>query len=126
MNFKTWKLLVVKSDHALKEQIAAVLSDAGYEVSADSRDGMKGVLAFDPDAVILGADPPQLDCWDLLSEIKGSQHIYDIRVVMLSPGGSAERTSGAGSRGRRSTVTTLRLAGIILPLPHLVALMVPL
>jgi hypothetical protein len=48
MNFKTWKLLVVKSDDALKEQIAAVLSDAGYEVSADFRDGMKGSLPSIP------------------------------------------------------------------------------
>src|SRR5260221_8876781 len=53
---------------------------------------MKAVLAFDPDVGVLGADPPQLDCCDLLSEIKGSEHTRHIRVVMLSPGGSAERT----------------------------------
>jgi hypothetical protein len=39
-------------------------------------------------------DPPPLDCCDLLSEINGSQHTRNIRVVMLSPGGSAERTRG--------------------------------
>jgi S1-C subfamily serine protease len=55
---------------------------------------MKAVLAFDPDAVVMGADPPQLDCCDLLSEIKGSEDTHDTRVVMLSPGGSAERTRG--------------------------------
>src|SRR5580693_4561183 len=55
---------------------------------------MKAVLAFEPDVVILGADPPQLDCCDLLSEIKGSEHTHNIRVVMLSPGGSAERGRG--------------------------------
>ena len=86
--------MVVESDDALREQIVAVLSEAGYEVSADYREGMKAVLAFNPDAVILGADPPQLDCCDLLSEIKGSEHTQNIRVVMLSPGGSAERTRG--------------------------------
>ena len=94
MNKKTEKLLVVESNEAFREQIAAVLSDAGYEVSTDYREGMKAVLAFDPGAVILGADPPQLDCCDLLSEIKGSEHTRNIRVVMLSPGGSAERTRG--------------------------------
>jgi len=94
MNSRTGKLLVVESDDALREQIVAVLSDAGYEVSADYREGMKGVLAFNPDAVVLGADPPQLDCCDLLSEIKGSELTHNIRVVMLSPGGSAERTRG--------------------------------
>ena len=94
MNPKAGKLLVVESDDALREQIAAVLRDAGYEVSTDYQQGMKAVLAFDPDAVVLGADPPPLDCCDLLSEIKGSEQTQHIRVVMLSPGGSAERTRG--------------------------------
>src|SRR5258707_5435596 len=94
MNHKAGKFLVVEPDDALRDHIVVVLSNAGYEVSTDYREGMKAVLAFDPDAVILGADPPQLDCCDLLSEIKGSEHTQNIRVVMLSPGGSAERTRG--------------------------------
>src|SRR6201997_482810 len=94
MNSNAAKLLVVESDNALREQIVAVLRDAGYEVSADYQQGIKAVLAYGPDAVILGANPPQLDCCDLLSEIKGSEQTQNIRVVMLSPGGSAERTRG--------------------------------
>jgi DNA-binding response OmpR family regulator/S1-C subfamily serine protease len=94
MNSRAGKLLVVESDDALREQIVAVLRDAGYEVSIDYQQGMKAVLAFDPDAVVLSADPPDLDCCDLLSEIKGSDQTNHIRVVMLSPGGSAERTRG--------------------------------
>jgi S1-C subfamily serine protease/CheY-like chemotaxis protein len=94
MNSKAEKLLVVESEDALREYVVAVLSDAGYEISTDYREGMKAVLAFGPDVVILGAEPPQLDCCDLLSEIKGSEHTHNIRVVMLSPGGSAERTRG--------------------------------
>jgi serine protease Do len=94
MESKAEKLLVVESDDALRERIVAVLSDAGYQVSTDYAEGMKSVLAFGPDAVILGADPPQLDCCGLLSEIKGSEHTQNVRVVMLSPGGSGERTRG--------------------------------
>ena len=94
MDHMAGKLLVVESDDALRQRIAAVLSEAGYEVSTDYREGMKAVLAFDPEAVILGADPPQLNCCDLLSEIKGSETTRNIRVVMLSPGGSPERTRG--------------------------------
>jgi len=86
--------MVVESDDALRDRIVAVLSDGGYEVSTDYRAGMKAILAFNPDAVVLGADPPQLDCCDLLSEIKGAEHTRNIRVVMLSPGGSGERTRG--------------------------------
>jgi len=94
MKSKAEKLLVVESDDALRKHIVAVLSDAGYEVSTDYGEGMKAILAFDPDAVVLGADPPQLDCCDLLSQIKGSEHTQYIRVLMLSPGGSGERTRG--------------------------------
>ena len=94
MNDKAGKILVVESDDGLREHIVAVLRDAGYEVSTDSQGGMKAVVAFNPDTVVLGADPPQLDCCDLLSEIKGSEQTHNIRVVMLSPGGSAERTRG--------------------------------
>jgi DNA-binding response OmpR family regulator/S1-C subfamily serine protease len=91
---KSGKLLVVECDDALREHILTLLSDAGYEVSGDCREGIQTVLSFDPDAVILGADPPQLDCCALLSEIKGSERTQNIRVVMLSRGGSAERTRG--------------------------------
>src|SRR6266566_3346938 len=94
MNSNVGKLLVVESDDSLREHIVAALSDAGFEVSANYREGMKTVLAFDPDVVVLGADPPQLDCCDLLSEIKSSSQTSNIRVVMLSPGGPAERTRG--------------------------------
>jgi DNA-binding response OmpR family regulator len=94
MNDKAEKVLVVESDDGLREHIVAVLRDAGYEVSTDSRGGLKAVVAFNPGAVVLCADPPQLDCCDLLSEIKGSEQTRNTRVVMLSPGGSAERTRG--------------------------------
>jgi DNA-binding response OmpR family regulator/S1-C subfamily serine protease len=94
MRSKAEKLLVVESDDRLRDHIVMVLSDAGYEVSTDYEQGIKAVLAFDPDAVVMGADPPQLDCCDLLSEIKGSERTQNIRIVMLSPGGSAERTRG--------------------------------
>ena len=94
MNHEAGKLLVVECDDALREHILALLREAGYQVSGDCGEGMKTVLSLDPDAVILGADPPQLDCCDLLSQIKSSEQTQNIRVVMLSPGGSAERTRG--------------------------------
>lgn len=71
-----------------------ILKHVGYEVSTDYSEGINSVLVLNPDAVILGANPPQLDCCDLLSEIKGSQRTQDIRVIMLSQGGPAERTRG--------------------------------
>src|SRR5215831_14722852 len=96
MNSKAEKLLVVESDDALREGIAAVLRGGGYEVSTDREGGMTSVLAFSPDAVLLGADALRPDGCDLLSQIKGSAQTQDIRVVILSPGGSAERIRGMG------------------------------
>ena len=90
---ETDKVLVIESDQTLRDQLVAVLSEAGYDVST-SQEGIKSVIAFDPDAVVLGADPPQIDCCDLLSQIKGSDNTRSIRVVMLSPGGANERTRG--------------------------------
>src|SRR5271168_1702400 len=94
MNSKAGKLLVAETNESLRQTVVGALSDAGFEVSTDYRDGMKTVLAFDPDIVVMGANPPQLDCCDLLAEIKGSKQTHNIRVVMLSEGGSAERTRG--------------------------------
>jgi len=85
---------VVESDDALREHIVAVLRDAGYEVLDRLREGMKTVLVFDPDAVVLGADPPQLDCCDLLSEIKGSERTPEHTRCDAISGGSVERTRG--------------------------------
>jgi DNA-binding response OmpR family regulator len=62
MNSRAGRLLVVESDNSLRDNVVTALSDAGFEVSTDYRDGMKTVLAFDPDLVVLGANPPQLDC----------------------------------------------------------------
>lgn len=94
MNSGSEKLLVVESDGTLREGIESVLRDAGYEVSTDFQPGMKQVLEFRPAVVLLDADLPKLDCCDLLAEIKGSAHTQNIRVVVLSPGGAAERARG--------------------------------
>lgn len=94
MNGQSGKLLVVDSDDVLRATLVAVLGEAGYQISSDYRGGLEAVLAFEPDLVILAADPPQLDCCDLLSEIKASRRTRNIRVVMLVHGSSAERTRG--------------------------------
>ena len=94
MNDQAGKLPVVEPDDALRATLITLLGDAGYKVSTHYRGEIKAVLAFEPDLVILGADPPQFDCCDLLSEIKGSKHTRNIRVVMLVRGSAAERTRG--------------------------------
>src|ERR1700751_992039 len=92
MKDQTGKILIVESEDALSATLIILLARAGYKVSTDCRGGMKAVLTFQPDIVILGADPPQLDGCHLLSEIKGSKHRRNMRVVMLIQASSAQRT----------------------------------
>src|SRR5260370_32103877 len=94
MDHTAEKVLIVEPEDSLREDIVAALSEAGYQVSTDYREGMKAVLGFEAELVILGADPPQLDCCDLLSEIKASKRTQNIRVVMVVHGSAAERTRG--------------------------------
>lgn len=118
MNSKAGKLLVVESDDALRDQIVAVLNDAGYAVSTDYREGIKAVLAFDPVAVIMGADPPQLDCCDSLSEIKGAEHTQNIRGRGAIAGRIRRAYTGPRSGRRRCSLTALRLTRLVIEGAH--------
>ena len=64
--------MVFETDLEIEQRIAGLLFEAGYEVSPHCTGGMQAIQAFQPDVVILGAEPPKLDCCDLLSEIKSS------------------------------------------------------
>ena len=94
MDFGPDKVLVVEADAGSREHVAKILSDAGYQVSAEFAVTLKTVLASMPDVIVLGASPPQLDCCDLLAEVKRSEQARHIRVIMLAAGGSAERIRG--------------------------------
>src|SRR6266446_1513904 len=94
MDFVGNKLLVAETDEALRQRITEILASAGYEVFVNYDRGMKSVLECEPDVIVMGADPPNFDCCRLLSEIKGSEKTSHIRVIMLAPGGPAERSFG--------------------------------
>src|SRR5260370_39935800 len=88
------KLMVVEADPALRRSVSRILSEAGYEVCVDYSEGLRSVVAFGPDVVILGADPPKVDCCNLLTQVKGSEKTNHIRVIMLAHGGAEERSFG--------------------------------
>ena len=88
------KVLVVNTDRDLREHVAKMLTEAGYEVSSDVMVSLKTVLAVMPDVIVMGGNPPDLDCCDLLAEVKGSEQTRHIRVIMLARGGPAERVRG--------------------------------
>lgn len=83
--------MVVDGDTSLCEHVASILTDAGYQVSAEFAVTGKTVLATMPDVLVLRGNPPALDCCDLLAEVKGSERTRHIRVIMLANGGTGER-----------------------------------
>jgi len=94
MEFGPDKVFVIEGDASSREHIAKILADAGYQVSSQIAATLKMVLASMPDVIIMGASPPDLDCCDLLSDIKRSEQARHIRVIMLAEGGTAERIRG--------------------------------
>ena len=94
MEFGPEKVTVLEADTSLRDHLAKILADAGYQVSAQSAATLKTVLESMPDVIVMGADPPQLDCCDLLAAVKGSEPARQIRVIMVAAGGTAERVRG--------------------------------
>src|ERR1700756_4503966 len=94
MEFGPDKVLIVESDSESREHLAKVLTNAGYQVSAEFAAMLKTVLASMPDVIVMGASPPDLDCCDLLADVKRSEQVRHIRVIMLADGGPAERVRG--------------------------------
>jgi S1-C subfamily serine protease/CheY-like chemotaxis protein len=83
--------MVVEADPSLRQTVFAILADAGYDVCDDS-EGLRSVVTFEPDVVILGADAATVSCCELLTQIKGSDKTNHIHVIMLAHGGAAERS----------------------------------
>jgi len=84
----------VETDTALRDRVATIVTDAGYQVSATPVATLKSVLDFSPDVIVMAANPPELDCCDLLADVRGSEQARSTRVIMLATGGSAERVRG--------------------------------
>ena len=47
------KVLVVNTDRDLREHVAKMLTEAGYEVSSDVMVSLKTVLAVMPDVIVM-------------------------------------------------------------------------
>jgi S1-C subfamily serine protease/DNA-binding NarL/FixJ family response regulator len=94
MKFGPDKVTVVEADAILRQYVATTLTDAGFQVFAEPGATLKNIVESMPDVIVLGANPPQLDCCDLLADVKGSEQTRQIRVIMVSTGASAERVRG--------------------------------
>ena len=79
-------VLVVDDDDDLRETLAALLAEEGYEVSR-AANGVEALAAIDrdrPDVVLLDLMMPVLDGWQTLKILQRSPEHSKLPVVVLS------------------------------------------
>jgi DNA-binding response OmpR family regulator len=92
MNFRPNKVTILETDAILRQHVANLLTDAGFQVFAGPTATLKNIMESMPDIIVMGVNPLQLDsCCDLLADLKGTEQTCWIRVIMVSTGASAER-----------------------------------
>ena len=61
-------ILIAEDDSAIRELLADLLREAGYEVrtAADGREALERLLSYPPDLLLLDVNMPQIDGFRLL------------------------------------------------------------
>ncbi len=80
------RIVVVDDEPGVVEELEAWLEDEGYDVetSTDSAQGLKKIRETNPHLVILDIVMPEMDGFEVLSEIKKDSQTADIPVIMLT------------------------------------------
>jgi DNA-binding response OmpR family regulator len=80
------RVLVVDDDHDIRESLASVLSDEGYDV-AEAGNGLEALAEMDrerPDVVLLDLMMPVMDGWKTLQILRRTPRHATVPVVILS------------------------------------------
>ena len=79
-------VLVIDDDAAARDEVARLLSSAGYgvETAPNADEGLKAARALKPSAIAIGADMPGTAGWDLVAAIKADRDLESIPVLMVS------------------------------------------
>ena len=99
------KILVVDDSVTVRQQVSAVLTQAGYEV-AEAGDGVEGqeVLAADKDIkmVICDVNMPRMNGLDMVSNVKKQDEFAALPIIMLTTEGNPaliKQAKTAGAKG---------------------------
>ena len=92
------RLLIVDDDHDIRESLAEVLSDCGYQVSsaANGREAI-ALLAAEPPpaAILLDLMMPVMDGWQFREAQRADPRTRDIPVVVVSADGNLREKATA-------------------------------
>jgi len=96
------KVLIVEDDTQIADIYKMRLSGKGYEVdiAKDGEEGIKKIMSFNPDLILLDLMIPIKNGFDVLREIKADEDLKDIPVIILSnlgQGPDIERSKDLGA-----------------------------
>jgi PAS domain S-box-containing protein len=79
-------ILAIDDDAAARDLLQRLLSREGYHaiVAASGQEGLRLARAHSPDAILLDVKMPDLDGWEVLTQLKSDPDLADIPVVMVS------------------------------------------
>jgi len=84
------EILIVEDDSALREALAQILSDEGYELLS-ARDGLEAVNCLKkgnrPDIILLDLSMPVVNGWEFRMFQKRDPELARIPVVLITAGG---------------------------------------
>jgi PAS domain S-box-containing protein len=79
-------ILAIDDDPAARDLLQRLLSREGYHaiVAASGEEGLQLARSHSPDAILLDVRMPDLDGWEVLTQLKSDPELADIPVVMVS------------------------------------------
>ena len=99
------KILVVDDSRTVRQQVAAVLSQAGYQV-VEASDGIEATEKIEANTdlamVVCDVNMPRMNGIDMLELLKKDQRHADLSVLMLTTEGQPgpiQRAKQAGAKG---------------------------
>ncbi len=92
-------VVIIEDDQRIRELMARVLADKGYEVSgaATALDGLQRIVGLSPDVVVLDMGLPDLDGAELLKMIRAVTDVPVIVATARSEDRDVIRTLNAGA-----------------------------
>jgi two-component system, cell cycle response regulator DivK len=80
------RILLVEDNELNRDMLSRRLTRRGYEVeiAVDGREGLRKANAFSPDLILLDLSLPEMDGWEVLSNLKQDPVMKAIPVIALT------------------------------------------
>src|SRR5579864_3421070 len=101
------KIIVIDDSSTVREQVAAALSEAGYQI-VEAADGVQGLRLVEENAdaalVICDVNMPMMGGLDMISKVKANGKREDLAIVMLTTEGDPDLIKKAKSAGAKAWI----------------------